>query len=1022
MRRQVFWGIPDQPRSLPVRFSIYLLLLAPSASIVLAQEAVEVFNTEPDLRKLSTPQESLASLKLPDGFKATLFAHEPDVQNPISMTFDERGRLWVAENYTYAESKVGFETKLRDRIIVLEDTDGDGIHDKRTVFWDQGVRLTSVEVGFGGVFALCAPHLLFIPDKNRDDVPDGEPQILLDGWDASAVRHNIVNGLKWGPDGWLYGRHGILATSSVGPPGAAPSQRKQINCGIWRYHPTRKVFDVVCHGTTNPWGFDYDENGQMFFSNTVIGHLWHVIPGAHYERMYGADMNPHVYELMPQIADHYHFDKGKEVWSDARKGVSPTTDAAGGGHAHCGLMIYYGDNWPREYRGDFFTINLHGRRLNRDTLRDPHADAKNPRERRAATQPKGASYNLHHSQDLCFFGDEWFRGIDLIYGPDGGVYIADWTDIGECHENEGVHRTSGRIFKVVYGQPRKEKPFDLAKLGNVELASMATSHRQWHARQARRILAERAAAGIDLSDAHRLLKPRGINGIREILVLNAMGKLTYLDIGRLAEGGNYWGIRLLADQPEITEQLKGFIRRAPNAHLGMDDLAWASLLQRLPLEDRWPLLAKIHVGHERSLDLLCWYAIEPAVAANPEDAARSIKERFGKSPLLPRLASRRITEMIVEHPGAVETLVSFAGSEGALSVDILSGMEEALRGWRRAPKPANWDQVSAELAKSSSEDVKALVTKLGVLFGDGRALAEVQKIVGDESADAATRISALKTLVADKSEDLLPLLKKLAGDRLLAEVAIRGLAGYGDADTPTLLIDHYPKLRPEAQVAVIDTLVSRPEYAAALLAAIEAKQLAPRDITAFHARQIRSFEKEELNQKLAQLWGEVRTSSADKEQQMKAWKEKLTPRLSNANLSAGRQLFAKSCANCHVLYGEGKSAGPDLTGGNRRNLDYLLENLLDPSGLVAADFRMTVFQLADGQTVNGVVVDQTDKTVTIQTQQERVSFPQNDIVRTKRSALSLMPDGLLTPLSEDQVRDLVGYLMSSQQVPLPASP
>jgi putative heme-binding domain-containing protein len=433
-------------------------------------------------------------------------------------------------------------------------------------------------------------------------------------------------------------------------------------------------------------------------------------------------------------------------------------------------------------------------------------------------------------------------------------------------------------------------------------------------------------------------------------------------------------------------------------------------------------LAKIHIGHERSLDLLCWYGIEPAVTANPEDAARGIKERFGKSPLLPRLVSRRITEMIVEYPHAVETLLSQAESEGALRLDVLQGMEEALRGWRRAPKPANWDQVSSELAKSGGDNIKELVTRLGVLFGDGRALAEVQKIVSDESADAATRISALKTLVADKSDELLPLLKRLSGDRLLAEVAIRGLAGYSDADIPVLLIGHYPRLRPEAQAAAIDTLVSRPENAASLLAAAEAGQIEKRDISAFHARQIRSFEKDDLNQKLAKVWGEVRTSSADKEQQMKTWKEKLTPQLSAANLSAGRQLFAKTCANCHVLYGEGKSAGPDLTGGNRRNLDYLLENLFDPSGLVAADFRMTVFQLADGQTVNGVVVEQTDKTVTIHTQQERVTFPQNDIVRTKRSALSLMPDGLLTPLSEEQVRDLVGYLMSSQQVPLPASP
>ena len=968
------------------------------------------FNTEKPEHQLSTPQEALASLKLPEGFRATLFAHEPDVQNPISMTFDERGRLWVAENYTYAESGVNFETKLRDRIVILEDTDSDGIHDQRTVFWDEGVRLTSVEVGFGGVFALCAPHLLFIPDKNRDDIPDGKPQVLLDGWDASAVRHNIVNGLKWGPDGWLYGRHGILATSSVGPPGSAPSQRKQINCGIWRYHPTRKVFDVVCHGTTNPWGFDFDENGQMFFSNTVIGHLWHVIPGAHYERMYGADFDPHLYELMPQIADHYHFDKGKEVWSDVRKGVSKTTDAAGGGHAHCGLMIYYGDNWPSEYRGDFFTINLHGRRLNRDK-----------------PQRKGAGLELHHGQDLCFFGDEWFRGIDLIYGPDGGVYLADWTDVGECHENDGVHRTSGRIFKVVYGKPRKIEPFDLAKQGNVELARLASFRDGWDARQARRLLAERAASGQDLADAYAFVKRRGIRGVRELLAVHAMGKLTTLELGQTActpqasEHTRYWAVRLLSEESELTDQIKGFVQRAANPKLDLDDVAYASLLQRWPVAERWELLEKIHIGHERSLDLLCWYGIEPVIAANPEDAAGGLKERLGKSPLLPRLASRRVAEMILEHPRAVESLLAAASADSALSLDILRGIDEGLRGWRRAPQPKNWSQVSAQLAESDSEEIKAQVTKLGVLFGDGRAIEEVKKLVDDGEADSASRISALRTLIADKGGDLLPLLKRLSGDRLLAEAAIRGLAGYRDADIPVLLIGHYPRLRPEAQAAAIDTLVSRPEYARELLAAMEAGKIAARDISAFHARQIRSFEDADLSAQLAKVWGEVRTSSAEKQELMKSWKEKLTPELAKADLSAGRALFARSCANCHVLYGEGKSNGPDLTGGNRRNLDYLLENLLDPSGLVAADFRMTVFQLTDGQTISGVVVEQTDKTLTIQTQQERITIARSEVGRSKASNLSLMPDGLLTPLSAEQVRDLVGYLMTSQQVPLPES-
>ena len=279
------------------------------------------------------------------------------------------------------------------------------------------------------MWALCAPELLFIPDANRDDVPDGKPVVVLDGWDASAVRHNIVNGLKWGPDGWLYGRHGILATSLVGKPGASASQRVPINCGIWRYHPTREVFEAVAHGTTNAWGFDYDDHGEMFFINTVIGHLWHVVPGAHYRRMYGTDFNPHLYQLIEQTADHFHWDTG-ETWSDIRKGVSPTTDKAGGGHAHSGLMIYLGGNWPDRYRNTVFTVNLHGRRLNNDRL-----------------ERFEAGYVGKHEPDLLQSDDPWFRGIDLIYGPDGGVYIADWTDVGECHENDGVHRTSGRIYQ-----------------------------------------------------------------------------------------------------------------------------------------------------------------------------------------------------------------------------------------------------------------------------------------------------------------------------------------------------------------------------------------------------------------------------------------------------------------------------------------------------------------------------------------------------------------------------------------------
>ena len=270
-----------------------------------------------DTQKLTVPftsaEDALAKMKMPPGFSATVFAAEPNLTQPIGFTIDERGRLWVVENNTYAERPLNFDTELRDRIVILEDADNDGVFDKRTIFWDQGVKMTSVEVGFGGVWVMAPPKLMFIPDADRDDVPDGPPQVLLNGFDDDVIRHNLANGLMWGPDGWLYGRHGIQNPSLVGKPGSTPSQRTNVTCGIWRFHPTRKEFQVVASGGTNPWGMDFDRHGEMFMINTVIGHLWHVVPGAYYRRMYGSHFNPYVYQIIEQTAGPLSLGHGRRT-------------------------------------------------------------------------------------------------------------------------------------------------------------------------------------------------------------------------------------------------------------------------------------------------------------------------------------------------------------------------------------------------------------------------------------------------------------------------------------------------------------------------------------------------------------------------------------------------------------------------------------------------------------------------------------------------------------------------------------
>ena len=194
-----------------------------------------------------------------------------------------------------------------------------------------------------------------------------------------------------------------------------------------------------------PGAHDWNEHGELFSCNTVTGHLWHIFPGAHYVVTHTVDANQYVYQLIDMHADHWHFDVG-QGWSKSRDGKANTY---GGGHAHTGTMIYLGDNWPDAYRGKLYMLNYFGRRANQEIL-----------------ERSGSGYVGKHGDDCLFFGDGWFRGIDLGYGPDGGVYVLDWSDTGECHENTGVHRTSGRIYKITYGQPKPPTVGDLVEARN----------------------------------------------------------------------------------------------------------------------------------------------------------------------------------------------------------------------------------------------------------------------------------------------------------------------------------------------------------------------------------------------------------------------------------------------------------------------------------------------------------------------------------------------------------------------------
>jgi putative membrane-bound dehydrogenase-like protein len=1007
-------------------FGSFILLTLSAAPYAVADDFPALANSEKATSSPMNPDQVVASTKMPEGFRMSVFAAEPNVQNPIAITTDERGRLWVAENYSWSGSGAGgFDAKQRDRIVVLEDVDGDGKHDKRTVFWDDARKLTSIEVGDGGIWALCLPNLLFLPDKDRDDQMDGSPIVKLDGIDDDAVGHTPANGLKWGNDGWLYARHGIQATSNIGRPGAGDSQRIKINTGVWRYHPKTERVENIMHGMTNSWGFDFDQHGEMFVINTVIGHLWHTVPGSHVQRMYGVDLNPHTYQLIEQTADHVHWDTG-EVWHTVQKGMSDKTSQAGGGHAHIGLMIYQGDNWPSEYRNRLFTLNLHGSRINSNIL-----------------ERQGAGYVGKRAPDFCFLPDPWFRGMDLITGPDGGVFIADWSDTGECHDHDGVHRTSGRIYKLTYGQPKQiEKSLDLSKLTDSQLVDLQSHANAWWPRTAQRILNSRHSSGKSDAkvDAIRSQVDKSIASTKEISskirLLETCWGVGAADQNWLApylshenEHLRVAALRLMVDNQSPAdctlsqESRSTLVRRAKEDRSGLVQLYLASALQRLPRDLRWqiagPLASRSEFAADRMLPSMLWFGVEAVV---PLDPAQSIS--LAKQSKIPRLTeniARRLTLEIQSQPDTIVKLLSAAQeSTFAEPASVVHGMAKALNGWSKASAPANWVSFSKRFDKSESKELIGDLQALRLVFGDGLAIEELTRIIDNTNSDAEARRQALRSLLNSRPAEYAQNLIRLLGDRALVGEAIRGLANYDHPNTPTELINRLRSFGPSERLEVISTLASRPAYAKALLTAVREKKIAATEISAFHARQIRSFDDEAITRELIDVWGDVRVTAEDKKKQIEDLKSALHgDAIAKSDLSAGRALFQKSCANCHVLYGVGTKIGPDLTGSNRKNVDYLLENIVDPSASVGADFRTNIVLMDDGRVINGVVIASTDRTVTLQTAQEPITLDRQSIESMTQSKTSLMPDGLLQNLNENQIRDLFGYLMSIDQVPLP---
>jgi putative heme-binding domain-containing protein len=358
-------------------------------------------------------------------------------------------------------------------------------------------------------------------------------------------------------------------------------------------------------------------------------------------------------------------------------------------------------------------------------------------------------------------------------------------------------------------------------------------------------------------------------------------------------------------------------------------------------------------------------------------------------------------------------------NETAVQLDVLRGMHEALQGRRHVAAPEGWSQVYRKLAASNNAEIREKVLQLSVLFGDPQALAALRQTASDARAGAAARRSSLQTLIEKRPPDLVPLLRQLVADRTVRGLALRGLASYRDPETPALILEHYGSFSDADKADAIATLASRPRYALALLDAMEKGRVPRRDLSAFTVRQLLAFKDQNLSDRLTMVWGSIRPPSAEKATLLAKYKAMTPPdALKKADRQHGRLLFVRTCAVCHTLFGEGGKIGPDLTGSQRANPDYLLTKLLDPSAVVARDYQMTVVTTTSGRVISGLVKEENDKTLTLQTQNEVVRMEKGDIEERQRSSQSMMPDGLLTPLNAAEVRDLIAYLSGAGQAAL----
>jgi putative membrane-bound dehydrogenase-like protein len=993
------------------------------------------------------------------GFQVALVACEPAIRKPVAIEFDERGRLWVVQYLQYPNpaglKRVAVDRYSRtvydripeppprgpkgaDRITILEPTLRNGKRQVRAKDFVGGLNLaTGIAFGHGGVFVLQAPYLLFYPDRDRDDVPDGDPEVLLSGFGMEDA-HSVANSLTWGPDGWLYGCQGSTVTAHV--------RGIEFQQGVWRYHPITHRFDLFCEGGGNSWGLDFDRHGELFYSTNVGGFVTlHGAQGGYYWKQFGkhgALHNPYTYGYFEHVP-HRNFR---------------------GGHVTVGGIVYEGDSFPARFRGKYIAADLLGHAVNWHDL-----------------ESWGSTFRSRHGGELLLANDTWFAPSDVTLGPDGAVYVADWHDKRTAHPDPDADwdRTGGRIYRIqATGSPSPMTPlpqgergdflppsplggegsgvrgkFDLAQLPSAKLVTLLSHPNDWYVRTARRILAERRDPEVVFPLRILVLESKDDHLVLEALwALHVSGGLDEYFAGVLLGHRNpdvrRWTVRLIGDEERVpaalAHRLVDLAATEPDVTVRRQLACTARRLPASPgLDIAQRLLKRNLDGQDAYIPLLLWWAVERHAVT----ALDQVLDRFGSaaawhSPMVRDV----ILERLMRRYAAEGTSVCLAGCACLLASAPAQGRDRTLTALdqglqERAGRPAPaalgtlFDQyavarhspeapvkgrllVSAELERQvralwtdDTADVPLIrvAVRLGWPAAEGRALA----LAGDGWAPPDRRLALLQLLgEAGTGRCVEPLLKMIDGADLapVRLAALVALQHFDQGRIAAALLRLYPRLTGGLRSRVADVLLGRRGWALRFLRAVDAGKLPAADITVEQLRPVAQYHDTELNRLVRRHWGNIQGGTPEEKlAEMRRLSNDL--RAGTGDPLRGRAVFQKHCATCHRLFDEGNAVGPDLTHANRKDRDFLLASIVDPSAVIRKEYLSYTVQTTDGRLLTGLIAAQTAGSITLlNARNERTVVPRVQIESVHESPVSLMPEDLLKGLKPQDVRALFRYL------------